>query len=216
MEWTILMITIPVCSESPAMHHSEYYYVGLWSTNLVDTDKAYSNTLRECAKTPKCPLYFPDQTAEQLYDRIKAILDGLDSRPLSIIAPTEGGKLNYGIVDRDLARQKLFTALYKPRRDMLPWFEAVRDLERGNGTKMLSISDKTDALFRCDCGSNDGNGNGNDGKRAFEIRIETETAIACSDADVVRQDVGLLKEVHEGLRKDSEFAEFWLVSLMCR
>lgn len=94
---------------------------------------------------------------------------------------------------------------------MIPWFEAVRDLERGNGTKMLAISEKNDALFRCDCP-----GTGSSGKRAFEFRLETETAIACSDADVVGKDVGFLKGVHEGLRKDSEFAEFWLVSLMCR
>lgn len=133
-------------------------------------------------------------------------MEALNDRPLAVVTPKDG-TFTYGLVDRDVARKALFEAIYKPREKMLPWFEALADVENGDGRAMLEIAGKTDSLFRCSCGGL---------KSAYENNIGVETAISCSDASVVEPNVDELKVLLKKIRGNSKFGELWLTSLMCR
>jgi len=166
-------------------------------------------------------MYLPNATAKGIRLRVKNILDKLQRTPLYAILPTNfssGTGLNYGIVDRALARRVLFTALYEPRRGMLAWFAAMVDAEHGDGRAMYDISDKQDPLFRCPCNSSSGDGQGeaeDEGDPMGYRSMELEDAIACSDAGEVEADEAKLRDVQKRLRDQSEFAEFWVMNIRC-
>jgi hypothetical protein len=125
-----------------------------------------------------------------------------------VILTTESSlQRNYGLVDRDLARRALLTALYDPRKHILPWFQALADAERGDGRAMFETSRRKDALFRCGGGS----------VINPDIKLmELEDAISCSDASPVKPNIVELMEVQMNLRNMSEFAEFWVMNVRCR
>jgi hypothetical protein len=188
---------------------------GLWSTNLVDTDQAYFNVLSACAAEPSCPLYTPDASLASLQERVESILDGLRDNPLPVIipggsevAPNELGE-NYGLLTHTLARHALFTGLYKPRRDLIPWFRALLAASNRDGREMYEMSQRKEALFRCDCSSSSR-------ERGLESETELTAAIACSDAVPFTGEMEEIRKVQERLQRDSMFGVFWSLGVLCR
>lgn len=57
----------------------------------------------------------------------------------------------YGIVDYSILRIAVFNTLYSPYASFRVLAEALKDLEAGNGTKVLDIL-KSEKKFECKCG----------------------------------------------------------------
>jgi hypothetical protein len=117
---------------------------------------------------------------------------------------------NYGLLTLTLARLALFTGLYKPRRDLIPWFRALVDVSNGDGKEMYELSQRKEALFRCDCSSSSSR------ERGIDNEMEIAAAIACSDAVPLTGGKEEVREIQERLQRDSSFGEFWITNAMCR
>jgi hypothetical protein len=189
---------------------------GLWSTSLVDTYQAYANALSACATSPPCPLHTPNGSLASLQERVDSILGGLRDNPLPVVISGESGLAdnlgeNYGLLTLTLARYALFRGLYKPRQALIPWFRALLAVSNGDGKEMYELSQRREALFRCDCSSSSSRQGG------LENEMEITTAIACSDAVPFTGGTETAKKVQEGLQKDSRFGDLsFTMSAMCR
>jgi len=145
---------------------------------------------------------------------VDSILDGLRDNPLPVIIPGESGPAgnlgeNYGLLTLTLARLALFRGLYKPRQAFIPWFRALLAVSNGDGKEMYKLSQRREALFRCDCSSSSS-------EEGLENETEIATAIACSDAAPFTGGTEVVKKVQEGLQRDSRFGDLSMtMSAMC-
>jgi len=202
----------------------ENYYKGSWGVeNLVDIDRVFRDILENCAGSERCALYGRNGSAEEVWVRVERVLEGIERRSVGVMIPEDAQdgvgvrRYNYGLVDREMARKTLYRSLFDPRKDMLPWFDAIRDLEAGDGKRMFELSGRKESLLRCErCDSKEKRQKG----RVENVdTVEMMMAIACSDAEVVNPTRYLerVKDVNRRVGRSLAFGfgNFWMEGVMC-
>lgn len=190
-------------------------HIGLWSNNLIDTDKAFHMIMQACvdAGPGVCPLY--ESTPEKVHARITNILNSLKRRPLPVNT-NSSSTTGYGLVDYRVARTALFWLLYSPYASGKTFYPslqiayALSEAEKGNG-EPLGKYDVSRAPFKCECPAP------KEPTRSAVIALDAFYAIACSDGAVRNNDtVGDLEEHFDMMFRDTEFAGMWPFRGYCR
>ncbi|KZV89518.1 hypothetical protein EXIGLDRAFT_721388 [Exidia glandulosa HHB12029] len=178
----------------------ENYYSGAWDNNLMDTDKALAIVLDSCAASSTCPLH--EATGKLVSKRLDAILARLKTDPI----PVRTSGSNYGMVDFSLARILLFLGLTEPVGAYPLIFAALAEVEKGDGDLLYAMSGVKPSSWRCECGR---------GEELALFPAVTLAAVACSDADLVREDLDQLKQHYANMARLSSFAEYWRIHVYC-
>jgi hypothetical protein len=106
---------------------------GDYSGDFGDADSVISIVATQCAATAECPLH--EATADAVKERLFGILSSLRTKVVTIYNGVE----NMVYIDRKLALSTLWAAVYWPYTSMAPLFEALSDLEKGDGRKLYEI-----------------------------------------------------------------------------
>ncbi|KZV83249.1 hypothetical protein EXIGLDRAFT_656341 [Exidia glandulosa HHB12029] len=178
----------------------ENYYSGAWDNNLMDADKALAMVLDSCAASSTCPLH--EATGKLISKRLDAILARLKTDPI----PVRTSGSNYGMVDFSLARTLLFLGLTEPVGTYPLIFAALAEVEKGNGDLLFAVSGVKASSWQCECGG---------AEELATFPAVTLAAVACSDADVVREDLDQLKQHYANMARLSNFAEYWRIHVYC-
>ncbi|TDL14566.1 hypothetical protein BD410DRAFT_833037 [Rickenella mellea] len=186
---------------------ADNYYATLWSNNLRDTDGALFNLYDKCVEAgpDACPLH--EQTAYRVKRRVDKILDGLKTTPISFYNATLG---TYDIVDFSIAKSAIFATLYNTHRDGKKLVLALAELEKGNAQPSWEASGQGSPkdIFECECPAGSAYLPSNAGRGP-------QTAIACGDGKVVRDDIFDLEEFYGELAQRSSFADVWQMRTRC-
>ncbi|TDL16249.1 hypothetical protein BD410DRAFT_731629, partial [Rickenella mellea] len=186
---------------------ADNYYATLWSNNLRDTDGALFNLYDKCVEAgpDACPLH--EQTAYRVKRRVDKILDGLKTTPISFYNATLG---TYDIVDFSIAKSAIFATLYNTHRDGKKLVLALAELEKGNAQPLWEASGQGSPkdIFECECPAGSAYLPSNAGRGP-------QTAIACGDGKVVRDDIFDLEEFYGELAQRSSFADVWQMRTRC-
>ncbi|KAF5372034.1 hypothetical protein D9615_008127 [Tricholomella constricta] len=171
----------------------ENYYQSLWSTNLIDTDKAMDAFFTFChAAGPfACPFYAP--TPDLISANLTKLYESVTARPVPVRTAT-----SYGLVDYNRLRVSVFISLYTPWATWSKLAGALADLARGDGAPLFSILDG--APFQCEC---------DEGEEGFGVVRDAATAILCNDGDPVPEAFEELEKYFEETTKKSQWAEIW-------
>lgn len=182
------------------------YYKGLWSNNLIDTDREVLNIAIECSQKPDdCPLYEPRPSL--VLARFEKILDQLRTNP----APVHNGTNFIRLIDRNMVFLRLFQGLYKPYTSIAPFFHALAELEKGNPWPLHKQTAGYDPKINCKCSDEDESNQDIVGEGE-----ETTRAVSCGDAGPLSEDPDFLKEWFEKLTAQSQFGDYWgHVALAC-
>ncbi len=183
------------------------YYKGLWSTNLIDTDREILNIATECSKKPgDCPLY--ELAPSLVLARLEKILNQLQTNPV----PVHNSTRFFRLIDRNIVFLRLFEGLYKPYKTIAPFFHALAELEKGNPWPLHEETAAYEPKIDCKCSNNED-------ERKEDIvggGAETSLAVSCNDAGPLTEDPDFLKEWLEKLIAQSQFGEYWgYVTLGC-
>ncbi|CCA73673.1 hypothetical protein PIIN_07626 [Serendipita indica DSM 11827] len=181
--------------QSSATHgvvDAEDYYSGTWGSNLREADKGLDLIFRQCAEAENdCPLY--ESTPEKVKSRYFKLLENLEKNPVPVFTEQDGG-----IVNRRDVHALVFVLLYSPYTAGNIVFEALRQLEAGNGHLVWRLTRELE--LDCQCGLPRPLPTG--GREAL-------AAIACTDAHRVEPDHATLQKHYEELAKVSIFADIW-------
>ena len=176
------------------------YYKGLWSNNLIDTDREVLNIATECSKKPDdCPLHEPSPSL--VLARLEKILNSLQTNPV----PVHNGTHLVRLIDRNTAFLRLFQGLYKPYTSIAPFFHALAELENGNPWPLHDETAVYEPKIDCKCGNKKN-------KKEEDIvgeGMETTLAVSCTDAGPFSEDPEFLKEWLHKLITQSQFGEYW-------
>lgn len=114
-------------------------------------------------------------------------------------------KKSYGLLDYNMIRSAIFSALYSPYASFVGLAEDLAALATGDGS---GIFDKaTLPPYQCDC---DGS------EHLFDHLRDAGAAIACNDGDDVPGDLESTKEYYEMLSNASSWADKWAgIRLAC-
>lgn len=171
---------------------AEDYYSGTWGSNLREADKGLDLIFRQCAEAENdCPLY--ESTPEKVKSRYFKLLENLEKNPVPVFTEQDGG-----IVNRRDVHALVFGLLYSPYTAGNIVFEALRQLEAGNGHLVWRLTRELE--LDCQCGLPRPLPTG--GREAL-------AAIACTDAHRVEPDHATLQKHYEELAKVSIFADIW-------
>lgn len=191
--------------------------VGLWSNNLLDTDKALRMILDACVAAGPSLCGLHESTTDKVHARLTAIYDTLKKSPLPVHNNITSRE--YGLVDYKLARRALYMLLYAPYGDTvrnanypaMDLLRALANVEKGDGLalgRLVGIV-PADAPFSCSC----------PGKPRLPIVVTPDagTALMCTDSDSARSKdtVEELEEYFRRMHEDSEFADQWLHRAFC-
>jgi hypothetical protein len=160
-----------------------------------------------------CALH--ETTVDAVESRVENIFAKLKARPIPVYAPAatkSTSSVNYGLTDYAIARNIVFQFLHSPYGDLGHNATAVANglaaAERGDGRPLWDLTKDTLTDFKCECGKDEPATKRLGGR-------ETTLAIACSDGDVVDDNVDELQMHHEEMAKQSSFAELWDMRIQC-
>lgn len=186
---------------------------GIWSNNLIDTDKTLYEFLDACAKAgPElCAIHEP--TADAVSTRLHSILEHLKRRPLSVATRLNGSAPQYGLVDYKMAHRVLFSYLYSPYGSNGVYFaqnlsHAFAEAEKGNGAPLGRLTGLVPTPFKCECPA--------PGPPVVPLLTpDTMTAIACGDGGLLNDTEHDLEKHFKKMFADSEFADMWSYRARC-
>jgi hypothetical protein len=179
-----------------------------------DTDAVMQLFFHACfeAGPEACALH--ESSPSTIEARLTSLMDHLKSRPLSVASTdsTSSNELGYGLVDYRLVRELLFHFLYwpyGPRLTAQMLASALAAAEAGDGRPLWGLAASAQAKVNCDC----------DGERTVGSNplqsIEAAIAIACGEADVVRDSFDELRERFKQSLSVSNFSEITYIPLFC-
>ena len=192
------------------------YAPGLWSNNLLDTDKGYHMFMQSCVDVGPdvCALYKP--TVAEVHARINNIFASLKRRPLAVRAPASDPQA-YGVADYRSARLALFTLFYAPYAKGTGLLTAPRiaqalaAAEHGDGALLAQFDASRLTPLKCECPA--------PGQPApsFLDKFDSMAAIVCADTARQRLNdtVDDLEAHFSALLRDSEFGEAWPYRARC-
>lgn len=191
------------------------YYETRWSNNLRDTDAGWNIFLDSCvsAGPEGCALY--ESTSSKVASRLQRIYDSLKVNPLAVPLgrnETSASSSDYGILDYGAVRGVIFHFLYSPYSPSLnaaTLASALAAVEKGDGLPFWKLLKSGQPEFDCKCDRS------STSKSSSSISHENLYSVACSDGDVVEDDLQALKSHFEDMAKDSSFAELWGIRLGC-
>ncbi|KAG5645285.1 hypothetical protein DXG03_006587 [Asterophora parasitica] len=168
--------------------------VALWSTNLVDADKALDTFFKFChaAGPSDCAFYAP--TPDLISANLTKIYESVSARPIPVRTPT-----SYGLVDYNRVRMAVFTALYQPFRLWPTLAQGLAALAKGNGELLFAILDRP--AFECSCDEG--------AVRDYPPDNDASIAVSCNDGDAVSESFEELEKYFEATTRESQWAEIW-------
>lgn len=110
-----------------------------------------------------------------------------------------GTGYGYDILDYSSLRVAVFTSLYSPYLSFPSLAEGLKDLEAGNGTRMLSIARGEVTKIECDVPASN------------PVLADLSTAIYCSDAQELKYSPGQLQAKFLNMTQEfGTFADVWI------
>ena len=178
---------------------------GNYTESFRDTDSIISIVAKQCAATTSCPLHAA--TGEDVEKRLFNIFESLRTNVVTVY----GGVETMVLIDRKFALIALSVALYSPYTSMGPLFQALADLEKGDGLTLYSLAANfTDLTVTCrDC------------DHPLTVADpgaspDAGTAIQCADSSPISDDLGFLKSVYNALAARTRTAETaFSISVRC-
>ena len=168
---------------------------GNYVKDLQDADSAISIVASQCAATAECPLH--EATAEAVEKRFFGIIESLRTKVVTIY----GGVETMVYVDHKLALAAVGAAISSPYALIAQLFEALSDLEKGNGLKIYNIFGNLTVTCQ-DCqpltvaqaGGSPGAG----------------LSIQCADSSAISDDFAFLSGIYNSLSAETYFADLAL------
>ncbi|KAL5520071.1 hypothetical protein ACEPAG_1731 [Sanghuangporus baumii] len=186
----------------------EDYYNGTWAKNLQDADAVLADIYQACvvAGPSRCPIY--ENSTSLIQARVDHLLESLKSTPLAYYDHLDG---TWEILDYGLARNIIFTTLYRTHSDGARLTRALAALERGDPSElyMLSLRRLFNALAQCNCP------NPGEAPVRFGGAYEIMYAIQCGDAVDREEDLEGLHTAYDKMAKESTFAATWPARVFC-
>lgn len=139
--------------------------------------------------------------------RLDALYQSIREKPLPVITKSGYG---YDIVDYVTLRLAVFGALYSPYEMFSNLALGLKELEQGNGTRIIEISKGAQKKLECNCDEDD-----QLPKRTFK---DISPAIYCGDgAQISDGPAELWDRFLDMYSKYSSFADIWMHhSVKCR
>jgi hypothetical protein len=161
---------------------------------MRDTDKSLQAFFDQCAASSpqECAFYSP--TASEIKARLDRLYSSIKHQPIPIQTSFGYG---YDYVDFSTLRNAVLNSLYSPYLSYAPLAVALKELEQGNGTALLSlVSNATKVDCHCD----------QPPKRAI-LGIEGPTAIWCGDGQMIPEQTPVAL-YHKYLMAAQEYSSF--------
>ncbi|KAF9475282.1 hypothetical protein BDN70DRAFT_898293 [Pholiota conissans] len=179
---------------------SENYYATLWSNNLIDTEKVMDSFYTGChsAGVDGCAFWAP--TPDAIRQNLTTLLDTLSTNPLPM--RTNSG---YGLLDLDMVRSSLFTALYSPYAAFPTIAQGLAELAAGSGK--LLFDRMNPPLYECTC---------NTEQRDVASVQDSQAAVMCNDGDDIPDDLKSTEEYYKMMQETSPWGDMWAnIRLSC-
>lgn len=176
-----------------------------WANGIRDTDNSLQIFFDQCSASSPSECAFWSPTPGEIESRLNNLYISLRERPLPV--STQFG-YGYDIVDYSVLRNAVFSSLYRPYTGFHVLAEALKDLEAGNGTKILEMVRGAEKL-ECKCGGNTPNPK----PGSFYV----SEAIQCGDGKEKNEGpVELYDNYSEMYEKYGSFADVWIgISAAC-
>ena len=118
---------------------------GNYTETFRDTDSIISIVAKQCATTTSCPLHAA--TGEDVEKRLFNIFESLRTNLVTLYDGVE----TMVYIDRKFALAALAAAVYSPYTSMGQLFDAMSDLEKGEGPKLYHslANSTTDSTLTC-------------------------------------------------------------------
>jgi hypothetical protein len=98
----------------------------------------------------------------------------------------------------------VFTSLYVPYQNFYSLADGLKDLEAGNGTKILNMERGGVKKLVCECGNEDS-------QMVLSSLMDTTTAIACGDGKEITDTPEELYERYQWMLEEfGSFADLWV------
>jgi len=176
----------------------EDYYASDWGNGIRDTDKSLQVFFNQCAASSPEDCPFWSSTSEDISIRLDHLYNSLRDKPMPIATQSGYG---YDILDYSQLRRAVFTSLYAPYQ-LFPYLaDGLKDLEAGNGTKILNMA-RIPRKIECKC----------DGGGPVLNPPDATTAIACGDGrELSDTPEELYKRYQRMLQEFGTFADVWIM-----
>jgi hypothetical protein len=152
---------------------SPFYYIALWSNNLLDTDKTMESFYTGCADAgpDRCAFWAP--SPDDIRQNLTNLYDSISVQPV----PVKTGD-TYGYVDYKMLHSLVFNSLYSPFATYRRLAQGLADLVAGNGTIVLKAT--APSPFECSRDSS---------KDLVRNYLEAQIAIMCNDVANIPADL---------------------------
>jgi hypothetical protein len=173
--------------------YSSFYYIALWSNNLLDTDKTMESFYTGCSNAgpDRCAFWAP--SPDDIRQNLTNLYDSISVQPV----PVKTGDI-YGYVDYKMLHVLVFTSLYSPFATYGRLAQGLADLVAGNGTIVLKAM--TPEPFKC---------SGDSSKGLEQNIFEAQVAILCNDGINIPADLHSAQKHFEMMSNVSEFGNIW-------
>lgn len=167
---------------------------------IRDTDKSLWNFFEQCSASTPEECAFWASTPQKHSERLDALYRSIREKPLPVATEWDYG---YGIVDYALLRVTIFSALYSPYKTFSNLALGLKDLEAGNGSRMINMARAGEKKLECNCGGDDSS--------LKPALAELSIAVYCSDAEEYRAEPMELYQKYLEIRKEfGSFADIWI------
>ena len=170
-----------------------FFYIALWSNNLLDTDKTMESFYTGCADAgpDRCAFWAP--SPDDIRRNLTNLYNSISVQPI----PVKTGS-TYGYVDYKMLHSFVFNSLYSPFARYRLLAQSLADLSSGDGTIVLTAT--TLPPFEC---------SGDPSKGLEQNNIEAQAAILCNDGADVPADLHSAQKYYEMMSNTSEFGNLW-------
>jgi len=185
---------------------AEDYYAATWANGIRDTDKSVQTFFDQCSASSPSECAFWSSTPGEIETRLDNLYESLRERPVPVTTQSEYG---YDIVDYSVLRSAVFSSLYRPYPMFRTLAEALKDLEAGNGTKILEMV-KVAQKIECKCDQGTPKPKGPD-------MSYVSAAIYCGDGKETKESPEDLYDRYLEMYEDyGSFADVWIgISAAC-
>ena len=175
------------------MYSILFFYIALWSNNLLDTDKTMESFYTGCADAgpDRCAFWAP--SPDDIRQNLTNLYNSISVQPV----PVKTGD-TYGYVDYKMLHFSVFRSLYFPYATYRRLAQGLADLATGNGT--IILKEWASSPFECS----------GDPSKGMERNIpEAEIAILCNDGLNIPADLHSTRKHFEMMSNMSEFGNIW-------
>jgi hypothetical protein len=167
--------------------------------SLRDTDKSLQVFFDQCAASSPLDCAFYSPTSSEIKARLDKLYLTVATEPIAVQTATGYG---YDYVDYSALRSTVFGMLYAPYLFAPLLAEALKELEQGNGTGIISLIRGNVSKLECKCGQP---------PKTVIPADEAGIAILCGDGQVMpeKSPVALFAKYLMTVQNYSSFADVW-------